>query len=302
MTIRADVEDIQTTRTEKFLAVVFTAFLLLGGVWTYTRIDDLVRDHVEIPQATFEPNDPAIVREATAQQRLIAAQARASQSFQDLEVRREAYRTALDAGETAPELRRRYEATQAAYNDARRELARARAEAQAAAPAAAAARREAQESVEAALDRQARYSFFARFGLVIASIGFAYWFLAYMRRRTSRWFPLALSVVAFATIFAFVLASDYMTDYFDPFQWGLAILALLGIGATLLAYLALQRYLIRRLPQRRVRKRQCPFCGYPASTNARCEGCGREVVAPCSSCEAPRRVGTAHCGICGATS
>jgi hypothetical protein len=107
-------------------------------------------------------------------------------------------------------------------------------------------------------------------------------------------------VVAFATIMAFVLASDYLTDYFDPFEWGLALVAGIGIVATLLAYWALQRYLIRRLPQRRVRRRQCPFCGFPVGDNARCEGCGRDVVAPCSSCEAPRRVGTAHCGTCGA--
>jgi hypothetical protein len=42
MSARADVEEIQVTRTEKLLAVVLTAFLLIGGIWTYTRIDDLV--------------------------------------------------------------------------------------------------------------------------------------------------------------------------------------------------------------------------------------------------------------------
>ena len=139
-------------------------------------------------------------------------------------------------------------------------------------------------------------------GNVLLSIGFAYWLLAYMRRRQSRWFPLAGSVVAFATIFAFVLAGDYVTDYFDPFDWGVAVVALFGIVATLLAYAGLQRYLLRRVPPRRVRRHQCPFCGYPLGAGAHCEGCGREVVAPCASCEAPRRVGTAHCTVCGATS
>ena len=124
-----------------------------------------------------------------------------------------------------------------------------------------------------------------------------------MRRRTSRWFPLAMSGVAFATIFAFVLASDYLTDYLDPFRWGVAMVAVLGIGATLLAYLALQRYLIRRLPQRRVSAGgSARSAATPSGRTTRCEGCGRDVVAPCSNCEAPRRVGTAHCGVCGATS
>jgi len=300
MTVRPDVEDIQTTRTEKLLAVVLTAFLLLGGIWTYTRIDDLVREHVPVPSA-YAPG-PAAQREASAQQRASLAQSRVAQSFQNLEVRREAYRTALEAHKPAQALERRYERAEAAYADAKRDLARARAEAAAAAPAAAEERSTLERRVESAFDRQARDSFFARLGLVIATILAAYWLLAYMRRRASRWFPLAGSAVAFATIFAFVLAADYLTDYFDPFQWGLAVVAVLGIAATLLAYLAVERYIVRRLPQRRVRHRQCPFCGYPVGASARCEGCGRQVVAPCASCEAPRRVGTAHCGTCGATS
>jgi hypothetical protein len=69
---------------------------------------------------------------------------------------------------------------------------------------------------------------------------------------------------------------------------------------TLLAFVALQRYLARRIPQSRVRKRECPFCGYPVRENQRCEGCGREVVASCAKCGSDRRVGTLHCGACGA--
>ena len=117
---------------------------------------------------------------------------------------------------------------------------------------------------------------------MIAAIVVAYWLLAYMRRHARRrWFPLAGSAVAFATIFAFVLAADYLTDYFDPFQWGLAVVAVLGIAATLLAYLAVERYIVRRLPQRRVRHRQCPFCGYPVSSERPLRGlrtAGRRAV------------------------
>jgi hypothetical protein len=159
--------------------------------------------------------------------------------------------------------------------------------------------REAASTLDAAYDRQARDTLLARLGLVGLGIISAYVLLAWMRRRASRWFPLAGSFVGAATILAFVLASDYVTDYVDPFAWGIAFIASLGIAATLLAYWALQRYIARRLPQRRVRRAQCPFCGYPASSGTHCEGCGREVVAPCARCEQPRRVGTVHCAACG---
>ena len=301
MNARLDVEELQLTRTEKLLAVVLTAFLLLGGVWTYTRVDDAVRSHVRLPTATLT-QDPAIVRENTARLRLFRAEDRTRTTLRDLGLTREAYRTALEAHKPAGVLERQYNAAQAAYNAAQHQVKVARRALFASAPAADAAHRRAQRKVDSVLQRQARDAFFIRLGLVLLSIGFAYWLVAHMRRRRTRWFPFAGSAVGFATIFAFVLAADYITDYFDPFQWGIAIVALIGIAATLLAYLALQRYLLRRVPQRRVRRRECPFCGYPVGTNTHCEGCGREVVAPCMNCEAPRRVGTSHCGACGATS
>jgi len=301
VTVQMDVEELEVTRTEKLLAVVLTAFLLLGGVWTYTRVDDVVRRHVRVPTETLASNG-AIRRDAAAQQRLFRAQDRSRAALQNLALRREAYRTALEADKPAQQLGRRYNAAQASYDAANREIRVARREQAAAAPAAAAARRTAERKVDAALHRQERATFFVRLALVLASIGLSYWLLANMRRRRSRWFPFGGSALAFATIFAFVLAADYLTDYLDPAEWGVALLALIGIGATLLAYLALQRYLLKRVPQRRVRRRECPFCGYPMGANTHCEGCGRPVVAPCANCEAPRRVGTAHCGVCGATS
>ena len=75
MNTRADVEDLQITRTEKLLAVVLTAFLLVGGIWTYTRIDDVVRQHIRLPTQTLTQNS-AIVREQAAQQRTFRAQSR----------------------------------------------------------------------------------------------------------------------------------------------------------------------------------------------------------------------------------
>ena len=301
MNAHIDVEELQVTRSEKLLAVVLTAFLLIGGIWTYTRLDDLVRHHEPVPRAAFSQS-AAVARESAAEQRVFQAQDRITNTRQNLELRREAYRTALEAHQPAADLERRYNAAQAAYAAAQRDLVAARRDAAAAAPAAAVAQKTASAKLDAALNKQERDSFLVRLALVLLSIGVAYWVLAFMRKRQTRWFPLAASGVAFATIFAFVLVADYLTDYFDPFQWGIAVVALIGIVATLLAYFALQRYLLRRTTQRRVRRRQCPFCGYPGGSGAHCEGCGREVVAPCANCESPRRVGTAHCAACGATS
>jgi hypothetical protein len=299
MRIRADVEDIQTTRSEKLLAVLLVAFLLLGGVWTYQKIDDVVREHVSVP--TFASAGPASLRLQEAQRRVAAATERRGRALQELELSREAYRTALEAHEPAGALRKRYVAAQTELANTEGELAAAQQAVTAAQPAAQAEQRSLSERINNAYHRQQRDSFFARFGLVVLWIGASFGLLLWGRRRASRWFPLAGSVAVSGTIMAFVLAGDYLTDYLEPFDWGIAAIALLGVVATLLLYWGLQRYLIRRIPQRRVKRHQCPFCGYPVGENTHCEACGREVVAPCTTCESPRRVGVAYCGVCGST-
>jgi hypothetical protein len=298
MTTRVDVEELQTTKSEKLLALVLVVFLLIGGVWSYQKIDDWVRDRVEQPSPSGQE---AIRRANQARQRLFRTQRQESRARSQLEFRREAYRTALEADDPSAALRARYRAAERAYAAAQRERASARRAVTAAAPAA----REASRRIGAELSRterrRDRLTFTFRFVLVVATIFAGYALLWWLRNRRTRWFPLAGSAVAFATILAFVLAADYLTDYFDPFDLGLLVLSLIGCAATLLAYLVLQRYLLHRLPARRVRKHQCPFCGYPVGTNERCEGCGRDVIASCAICGEPRRVGTRHCGACGGT-
>ena len=88
------------------------------------------------------------------------------------------------------------------------------------------------------------------------------------------------------------MAVDYLTDYFELLELGPLVISLFGIAVTLLAFVGLQRYLAQRIPQRRVRKNECPFCGYPVRGKEHCEGCGRQVIAPCARCEAPRRIGS----------
>src|SRR4051794_26303453 len=76
-TTRTDIEEIGTTRAEKILALVLTAFLLIGGIWTYTRIDDWTHSSggasfVQLPEIrrATEAQD----RLARAEDRLSAAQ------------------------------------------------------------------------------------------------------------------------------------------------------------------------------------------------------------------------------------
>jgi hypothetical protein len=301
LSARVDVEQIQTTKSEKLLAAVLAVFVLIGGVWTYQEIDDYVSDAIEIDYRGTAADRAALAGAEQASLRTEQTSAAVESASERLELSREAYRTALDEGRSAPGLRRAYVQAQARFARAERDAATAEEAVLAAQPAADAANRRIAEEVESKQDRRDLVTFVVRFAFVGALIGFAYWLLARLRRRGSRYFPVAMALVGAGAVLALVLAADYVTDYVDPLDLGPLVLALFGIAATLLAFVALQRYLAQRIPSRRVRKGECPFCGYPVRENEFCEGCGRDVVAPCARCSAPRRVGTLHCGACGAT-
>ena len=298
MTRTVDIEQLQTTKSEKLLALVLAAFLLIGGVWAYQKIDDRVRESMPVHQAT-PAQQQAIRAHDRNQQTRFRAEVAVQTTRSELELRREAYRTALDANEPAAALRLRYRAAERAHALARTNRAAAvRAEA-ATRPAAEAAQRQVSNAAEERRDRQELVIFLLRVGAAAVFILAAFLLLTRLRDQGSRWFPLSGSAVLFATVFAFVVAVDYLTDYFNPFDAGILLLALLGAATTVVAFWLLQRYLSRRLPLRRVRRHQCPYCGFPVGVNERCEGCGREVQAPCSKCAAPRRIGAPFCGACG---
>jgi ABC-type multidrug transport system fused ATPase/permease subunit len=297
---RVDIEEIESTKSEKLLAVVLAIFLLIGGIWTYQKIDDYVADAIGYGPVQLEPADRA------ALQRLASAQGRLGQARQAeflardrLEISREAYRTALDEGRQAPALEREYRDAQADFELRQAEREEAQAAVAAARPAAQKARQEESREFREREDRRALLSAVFRLVFVLAFVAVAYWLLNRLRKRGSRYFPLALALVATAAVLAFVMAADYITDYVDPIDLGPLVLSLFGIALTLAAFAALQRYLARRIPVRRVRKHECPFCGYPVRENEHCEGCGRLVIGECSNCAQPRRVGALHCGACG---
>jgi hypothetical protein len=294
---RADVEETQTTKGEKFLALVMTAFLLLGGIWTYTRLDNVVRHREPLPSST---PGPAVRKLDHAIAQGVSTAAKERTAFSQMSLARETYRTALEAKQPAKVLAAQYNAALKVYNDADVASANARQAVRAATPAATIERNNTAARVATVHNRQERNSFYARLVLVGAAIllGFTLFWLT--KRRASRWFPIGCAFLATGVILSFVLAGDYLTDYYHPFDWGIAMIAAIGIVLTWLLYGALLAYIRRRLPQRRARKQQCVVCGYPTGAGMYCEGCGLEVVATCASCEQPRRVGTAHCAVCGA--
>jgi hypothetical protein len=302
MSTRVDVDEIRVTPSERLLAAVLVVFLLIGGIWAYAKIDDAVRSSAP-PDYSYRGTPAeknAVDRLQAAQGRLTRADRSVAAAQNELELRREAYRTALEAHRAeAARLGRRYDGARAAFAEAQRRQAAARNAVLAARPAAEAAQRHIEHVQTGRVHKRELLAFGLRLAFVVATLAFGYWLLSRLRRRHSRYFPVALAFVAYAAVLAFVMATDYLTDYVQPLDLGPFVLSVVGVGLTLLAFGALQRYLARRIPHRRVRKGECPFCGYPVRGTEHCEGCGRDVIAPCSRCAQPRRVGSAFCGACG---
>jgi lipopolysaccharide export LptBFGC system permease protein LptF len=297
-----DVENIETTKSEKLLAVVLAVFLLVGGIWTYQRLDDTVAEALAPSIVSLSPSEQgAIERLGRTRERLGSAESQVVRTRITLVDRREAYNTALNAGEPAGELRTAYRRAQTDYANAQEARASARAAVRSAEPAALEAERHRAQLERDRFDRHELAAFFARLAFVVLAVAAAYFLLGFLRKRASRYLPLALAAVGASALLALVMGGDYVTDYVDPLSVGPLLLSLAGAALTLLAFLGLQRYLARRIPIRRVRKGECPFCGYPVRDGEHCAGCGRSVMADCTTCHQPRRVGTAFCSSCGQT-
>ena len=296
--------DVQATRAEKLLALVLTAFLFLGGIWGYSKL------HVEGPPYPSAPvlsaaDVNAIARLADAERRAADAMQAEQATRTELELRRERYRTALDAGQPAGQLESAYRRADRGHDRAQEGLRVAEAAVAAAAPAAAAAttRRDAEsQRLAAEYDddrrRAALQTFGLRLALLLILLGLAYGLHA--RLRSTRYAPVAGAFLGAATLLTLVGGFDYLGDYVEWQALGPLVLSVVGVGLTLVAFVSLQRQLIRRLPARRARKGECPSCGYPDRGSAHCEGCGTALRVACGSCTALRRAGTPHCGVCGA--
>lgn len=290
-----DHDEIQTTRGEKLLAVVLGIFLLIGLLWAYGKLD--TRDSsYEAPAYTASERAAIDLDQAAGQERA-AAQAARMQAFSNLELTRERYRTALDAGLAAPDLEADYRLAEEALTAADSRLARAEQRVAETRPAAQAANDRVFAEQRERQQRETRVTFFLRLAFSLVTLGLAYGLVIALRG--SRYFTLALAGIGATAILSLVLAGDYIENYVEWRDTGPVVLSGAGIVLTVVTFWALQRYLQKRIPLRRVRKGECPFCGFPAAGNPSCEGCGRLVAGACESCGEKRRVGVLFCGSCG---
>ncbi len=299
MSTRVPAEDIEVTTGEKVLAIVLAVFISVGSVWAYVQVNDLgAEDGAVVVQAT--PSEMAAIEAHQAAIRTRLGAARDARAARDkVEFSREAYRTALDAGQPSAVLEQDYVAAQEALEDAERRVDAARAAVSETAPAADLAharRRQELRSDQTGHDRQ---TFVLRLALLVAMLGSAYYLLGRLRHRRSRYLPAIYAWIGASGVLALVMAGDYTGDYVEFSETGPLAISLAGIALTLVAFVALQRYLARRVPVRRVRKGECPFCGFPIRGGRHCEGCGRLALSECSRCHKPRRVGTEYCAACG---
>jgi hypothetical protein len=302
--------EIETSTAEKTLALVLAVFIAIGAVWGYVKLDEVAKSDSTsyVPdRRLIDPAEFSAVQKHRQATRAVArAQRERRAATRRLELRREAYRTALDADEPSAELRAGYESAQARLASASRELGAAvRVEAMTR-PSATEAQKRLTELRESAAEqededraRHDRTVFLLRLTLLILMLAAAYRLLIRLRSRNSRYLPAALAWIGATAVLAVVMAVDYTDSYLEFDEVGPLAISIAGIALTLVAFVALQRFLAKRVPARRVRRGECPFCGFPLRDKPHCEGCGREVIANCSSCQKDRRVGTPRCGYCG---
>lgn len=303
--------EIETSTAEKVLALVLAVFIAIGAIWGYFKLDEVAKTdstYSYLPDqkllglekfSALENHRQAVGSVQTARRERRAV-------INRLEFRREAYRTALDAGEPSAELRAEYESAQARLALASRQVAAAAKVEVRTRPGALQAKAQLTELRERAADREDadrahhdRIVFLLRLVLLILTLATSYWLLIRLRSRNSRYLPAALAWIGATAILAVVMAADYTDNYIEFAEVGPLAISIAGIAVTLVAFVALQRFLAKRVPARRVRRGECPFCGFPLHDKPHCEGCGRAVIASCASCHEDRRVGTPRCGHCG---
>lgn len=304
--------EIETSGTEKVLALVLAIFIAIGAIWCYFKLDDAVGQDPVAYAPDRQLLEPAEFAALKADQRagsaVRSAQRDRRAAIRELELSRETYRTALDAEEPAGALRVAYEQDQAqllAVSGQLRAAAEVRERTGPAAEAAQAHLTELRraEAKQANADRveHDRIVFLLRLALLALMLAGAYRLLSRLRSRHSRYLPAALAWVGATAVLAAVMAADYADGYIAFDEVGPLAISIVGIALTLVAFIALQRFLAKRVPARRVRRSECPFCGFPVRDKPHCEGCGRSVIADCASCHRDRRVGTPRCGFCGAS-
>lgn len=307
---RAGDGEIETSTAEKVLALVLAVFIAIGAFWAYDKLDEVAQPEIGLhqPNAALRDSGEMAAIERHGRAVVAAGEARGEHraATRQLEIRREAYRTALDAGEPSAELQAEYEEARARFVSTSRELKAANAIAARTEPAATEVKAqtiERREDIRAERnDEETRHDlivFILRLALLIGMLAASYRLLIRLRSRNSRYVLPALALIGATAVLAIGMAGEYAGSYIDFGDVGPLAISIVGIALTLLAFVALQRFLAKRIPARRVRRGECSFCGYPLRGTRHCEGCGRAAIASCSNCQKDRRVGAPRCGYCG---
>ncbi len=284
---------------ERILATLLVVFLLVGGLWLYTRLDEVFErpdpvayERVEgVPAAQAEARRAAQALEGR-QARLREAEAALDEALVDYEVAREEYRTALEEGRDDAGLRAAHDSALAAFEaqqvrlegarslvvESETVLAAAQAELDGRAGRAAAAFRGAERRYEAAAAG-------LRLAYLIGAFALSLWAWRRLQRRDSRWAIIGMAAVVAASLQMAVMAGDYAWHHLS--QYAPAVISLAGVAGTVAAIVATQRFLMApaRVGRRRLRHGECPYCGHPLVQAAEhCAGCGRTVLLPCPHC------------------
>ncbi|MDO9354718.1 MAG: zinc ribbon domain-containing protein [Solirubrobacteraceae bacterium] len=314
----ADAGAHSVARSERLLSWILAGFLLLALGWGYARTGDAIQDGRA--DGLAELQRPVEARGYAREDQLrelgldyrfsegVIEQAgfRAQSRGRSLERARERYRTAMEADQPTSKLETAYRLadTKATAADERlRELRRGRRAAVAKLRASdredASARNAELRAVDAYADTTNRRVFLWRAALALGSLAVGLLVLRIATARLPRAVVLTQALVGAGALITLTLVVDYSAVNLDFYTAGPLGLAAIGSALTIAAFVGLQRYLIRHRPARRIRHGECAACGQP-STTPFCQSCGQPVIAPCGACQQPRRLGTAHCGACGA--
>lgn len=309
-----EVEEAETSRAEKLLAIGLVIFLLIGGFWVVDRLGSLPKP----PDYQAISDRLGLSRLSEEYQRLSGDYARGVEAAQqaqgdlnkaraEYEYRREEYRVGLERGVNDPALARAHEAARAAFETAQArydltEAVRASLEERLAGPQAAyeEAEKRVRDEFKRAQDRYQFLLFAIRFGYALPLFGLSVWGWLALRRRRSRHLILATSFMAFAGIQALGLVGQY--GWYLLRDIGPIALSVTGSAICVAGLVAVRRWAFgaRRLVSVRLRRHQCPYCGFPMTPGLMyCAGCGRKLTEPCPRCGKDTVIQASFCPHCG---
>lgn len=302
------------TWAERVLWLLTVVFLLVGGLWAYSRIDE-VPERPDYGLFLEKADLPALQGKLSGAQaelqeersRLDQAQAVRAEAESEYLFRREEYRTAVEAGTAAPALKETFEEARSTYEAAKTREAEAQSAVSAAEEDAQELRQrvsQEEQNARAAFNRaDRRYQAVAaglRLAYLLAAFAVSLYLWRFLVGRGSRFHELGLAFVVFAAIQMAVMAGDYAWHYLS--EYAPLLISIAGVGGTVGATVAVKRYLLApgRLGKFRVRHDSCPNCGRNlAHSGDHCVECGRPLKELCTRCGENHLVFGPYCPVTG---